>query len=480
MSAESTKRSVSLVKNTLIIAFGKLSTQFLTFLLLPLYTTYLATSEFGTVDLVMTYVTLLAPIITVSLEMGVFRFLIDVRGDAERQKRIISTVVRFTACMLALATVAYLLVWSFVNIPYGLYALGATVAVIMSNMFLQIARGFGDNVKFAVGGMVAGVTTIAANILFIVVMGIGARGMLTSTILANVACAIYLFVALKLYRYIDFRIHDRKLLQQLLGYSAPLVPNGASWWAINAADRTIVAIFLGVAANGVYAAAYRFPLVFNGLFSFFSMSWTESASVHINSPDRDTFFSRTMNAGVKLFGSLGLVMLAGLPIVFNLFVGTAFREAYLYIPLLIVGSFFNSIVGLYSALYIAKKMTKQVMNTSVIAAVVSVVVSLVGIRFVGLYAPAAAMAVAFFAMAVYRHYDMKKYIAIRYEAKTFVVLMLLYAAAITLYYMNTLAGNIANVVIIGAAALALNRSVVAVLWKGVLSKGRVLASSWRR
>lgn len=470
----------SLVKNTLIIAFGKLSTQFLTFLLLPLYTTYLATSEFGTVDLVMTYVTLLAPIITVSLEMGVFRFLIDVRGDTKGQKQIISTVVQFVVCVLAIATVVYLLVWHFVSIPYGLYALGATVAVIVSNMFLQIARGFGDNVKFAIGGMVAGVTTIAANILFIVVMGIGARGMLTSTILANVACAIYLFVALKLYRYIDFSIHNRKLLQQLLGYSAPLVPNGASWWAINAADRTIVAVFLGVAANGIYAAAYRFPLVFNGLFSFFSMSWTESASVHINSPDRDTFFSRTMNASVKLFGSLGLVMLAGLPIVFNLFVGTAFREAYLYIPLLIVGSFFNSIVGLYSALYIAKKMTKQVMNTSVIAAAVSVVVSLVGIRFVGLYAPATAMTVAFFAMAVYRHYDMKKYIAIRYEAKTFVALMLLYAAAISLYYMNTLVGNIVNVVIIGAAALALNRSVVAVLWRGVLSKGRVLARNWRK
>jgi len=83
-------------------------------------------------------------------------------------------------------------------------------------------------------------------------------------------------------------------------------------------------------------------------------------------------------------------------------------------------------------------------------------------------------------MAVYRHYDMKKYITIQYEAKTFVVLALLYASAITLYYMNTLAGNIANVVIIGAAALALNRSIATVLWRGVLSKGRVLARTWRR
>ena len=38
----------------------------------------------------------------------------------------------------------------------------------------------------------------------------------------------------------------------------------------------------------------------------------------------------------------------------------------------------------------------------------------------------------------------------------------------------------ADVVIIGAAALALNRSIATVLWRGVLSKGRVLARTWRR
>ena len=125
-------------------------------------------------------------------------------------------------------------------------------------------------------------------------------------------------------------------------------------------------------------------------------------------------------------------------------------------------------------------MTKQVMNTSVIAAAVSVAVSLIGIRFVGLYAPAAAMAVAFFAMAIYRHCDMKKHVTIRYEAKTFLVLALLYAVAISLYYMNTLVGNIANIVIIGTAVFLLNRSVVAVLWKGVVSKGREFTKTWRR
>ena len=465
-------KQTALIKNTLIIAFGRISTQFLTFLLLPLYTTYLSTTEFGSVDLIMTYVSLLAPIITMSLEAGVFRFLIDARGDAKEQKRVISSVLQFVSLTVLAAVFIYLFIQSFLDIPYGLCALGVVVAVIVSNVFLQITRGFGNNLKFAIGGMVSGVTTVLANVYFVVVLKFGVQGMLTATVLANIACAIYLFISQKLYRYIDFRIHDKKLMRQLLGYSIPLIPNNASWWITNVADRTIISINLSVSANGIYAAAYRFPWILTGLFSFFDMSWTESASVHINSSDRNVFFSKTMNASVKLFGSLGLVMIAGLPIIFNLFVGASFREAYTYIPALVVGSFLNSIAGIYTALYIAKKMTKHVMYTSVIAAVTSITTSLLGVRIIGLFAPAAAMIAASLVTIVYRHYDMKKYIAIRYEAKTFVVLALLYAVAISLYYMNTLIGNIANIIIIGIAVLLLNRSVAVVLWKGVLSKGR--------
>lgn len=473
-------KHTTLIKNTFIIAFGRISTQFLTFLLLPLYTTYLATNEFGTVDLVMTYVALLAPIISLSLEAGVFRFLIDARGNSKVKKRIISSALQIVLFMVLAAVIIYWLAHIFIDIPYGFYIFGVIIAVMLSNMSLQIARGFGDNLKFAVGGMVSGVITIVANAFFLIVMKDGIRGMLISAILANIACTVYLTVALKIYRYIDFYTYDKDMRKKLLSYSTPLVPNGVSWWVVNAADRTIVSMLLGVAANGIYAAAYRFPWIINGMFSFFDMSWTESASVHISSPDRNVFFSKTMNASVKLFGSLGLVMIAGLPAIFNLLIGAAFRGAYLYIPTLIVGSFFNSIAGLYVALYIAKKMTKQVMVTSVIAAVASIVISLVGVRIIGLFAPAAAMISASLVTIVYRHYDMKKYIAIRYEAKTFVVLALLYTIAISLYYMNTLVGNIANIIIIGVSVLLLNRSVAVVLWKGVLSKRRRFAKRRRK
>ena len=64
-------------KTTIIIFFGKVCTQLISFFLLPLYTAYLATAEYGLVDLIQTYVTLLVPIITLELEMSIFRYLID-------------------------------------------------------------------------------------------------------------------------------------------------------------------------------------------------------------------------------------------------------------------------------------------------------------------------------------------------------------------------------------------------------------------
>ena len=79
-----------LAKNTIIIFLGKVCTRLISFLLLPLYTSYLLTEEYGLVDLVTTYVTLIVPIITMELEMSVFRYLVDCRKDKNETKKVYS------------------------------------------------------------------------------------------------------------------------------------------------------------------------------------------------------------------------------------------------------------------------------------------------------------------------------------------------------------------------------------------------------
>ena len=66
-----------LIKNTGIIAIGNLSTKLITFLLLPLYTSILSTSEYGTIDYIVSIASFCIPFVSLLLDSGAVRFLID-------------------------------------------------------------------------------------------------------------------------------------------------------------------------------------------------------------------------------------------------------------------------------------------------------------------------------------------------------------------------------------------------------------------
>lgn len=458
-----------LIKNTLIIGLGKVSTQLISFLLLPLYTFFLSPNEYGTVDLVITYIALIVPTVTLQLEMSSFRFLVDVREDEAQKKLIVSNVLRLVLPILIILAVGFGVIASLLSIPYATLVALIVVATIFSHLFLQFARGFGDNKNFSIASIITGVTTLIVSIWLIAFAGFGAEGMLLSLALANLICAVYLFITLKLWRYIGLSNNDRALQKKLIAYSLPLVPNGVSWWVINVSDRTIITLLLGAAANGIYAVSNKYAAIFSGIFSIFAMSWTESASLHINSKGRDVFFSQTSNAIIRLFGSFGLLLIAGIPLIFSFLVSAHYNQSYLYIPILIVAAFFNAIVLLYSAVYVARKMTKQVMNTSLAAAGINIVLTIGLIPFLGLFAAAISTAVAYLAMAIFRHYDLKKYVKITYQKGLFLKIALLYVIAMTLYYLNTPLGNVANILIIATSAIILNRSAMKIVSTKILS-----------
>jgi O-antigen/teichoic acid export membrane protein len=458
-----------LIKNTLILGLGRVSTQLVLFFLLPLYTYFLTPTEYGIVDLVITYAALLTPAITLQLEMASFRFLIDARGNELQKKLVISNVLRMVMPIIIISTLVFIMIASVFSIPYASQIIFLIVIIIFSNLFLQFARGLGENKKYAVASIATALTTLIASVWFIAFSGLGATGLLLSIALSNLVCVIYLFMSLKMWRYIGFNNTNITLQKEMIGYSLPLIPNGISWWIINVSDRTVITILLGAAANGIYAVSNKYAAIFSSIFAIFSMSWTESASVHIDSKDRDVFFSQTTNAVIRLFGSFGLVLIAVIPLIFSLLVSAQFNESYLYIPILILGAFFNAIVGMYSAVYVAKKLTKKVMNTSLVAAGINIILTLVLMPFIGIYAAAISTAVAFLAMSIFRHYDLKKYVSISYEKGLFFKIGSLYVVAMLLYYFNTPVANIANVLIISIASVYLNRSAIKVIRNKVLS-----------
>lgn len=463
-----------LAKNTIIIFLGKVCTQLISFLLLPLYTSYLITEEYGFVDLVTTYVTLIVPIITMELEMSVFRYLVDCRKDKDEKKRVFSNNFIILLASLGIFIVLYLIVSCFWKFDYRYLILFDIVICTFSGNFLQIARGVGRTIDYAISCIITGVSTILLNILLIVVFKLGAFGMITSMAVANGFGAVYLFIRLKMWQYIDFKKKDKKLIKEMYKYSIPLVPNGISWWIVNVSDRTIITAILGAAANGIYAVSNKFPTILSSLLGIFNLSWSESAALHINSPDRDEFFSDVCNTMTKLFTCLGVGMIAVMPFVFPLLVNHSYDEAFYYIPILVLGSVFNVVICLYSAVYIAKKMTKQVAMTSIIGAVINLVVNLVLIRYIGLFAAALSTAISYFVMMMYRHFDLKKYMTITYEKGLVIKTVLIFVFAIVLYYQRNIWLDLVSLVVVVIYAVLMNKAFLKASYQTVCGKFKSL------
>lgn len=426
-----------LAKNTVIVSIGKICTQLITFFLLPVYTAVLSNEEYGVVDLLNTLTSLLLPIATLQIEQGIFRYLLDCRENKEKQTTLITTVSKFILVQSAICILIFLCASPFIHNEYKYFLMANLLMGILSSISLQICRGLGDNKTYAVGSFITGALTVILNVIFIVVFKWGAYGMLIATAISNLLCAIYVFVKKKIYKYIDIKQNDKKLLKDIIKYSVPLIPNMISWWIVSASDRTIISAVIGVAQNGIYSAANKFSGIFSTLYSVFNLTWTESASININSEDRDEFFSKIFDFIVRFFGSLCLGTIAVMPFVFGILVNEKFAESYYQIPILILGSVFNILVSFLGSVYVAKKLTKEIAKTSIIAAIINIVVNIALINQIGLYAASISTVIAYFAMFIYRWIDVKKYVSIKTNKALIAVLSVSFLVAIITYYLKT-------------------------------------------
>lgn len=272
-------RIKDLAKNTLIITIGRISTQFITFLLLPLYTALLTTEEYGTVDLITTLVQLFIPIVSLMIDQGVFRYLLSSENE-NTKKEVISNAFFLLLGLNFVFIIIYLLLLPLITVKYKIWILLILVITAFSNLFLQISRGLKKTFDYALGSFICSLITITLNVLCIAFIKMSAVGMLLATFIGNVVCCIYLFFKLEINKYLSLSSVNKKTLLNELKYSIPLIPNQLSLWVMNSSDRLIVSFILGTAANGILAVSHKFPAIFMTFFNIFQLAWHETGTVH--------------------------------------------------------------------------------------------------------------------------------------------------------------------------------------------------------
>ena len=379
-------RQKDLAKNTAILTVGKVCTQCISFFLLPLYTAILSAEDYGTFDLFVTYATLLLPLINWQLDQGLFRFMLDYRGNKDEQKKLFSTLLLSSTAQNIIYVILFICIEPFLKIENAYFLLLYVVLQVYNALFLQFVRGLGYSIKYTIASFISASATTVLNVIALVFLRMGLQGLFVSTLTAQLLTLIYLVVSSRSWEYFSLKNARIGTFKKVGTYSIPLIPNNLAWWVVNASDRTIISHVLGTAANGIYSVANKFPNVFINFYNILNLSWTETVSLHYNDEDRDEFLTDTMTSLVKLFVAACLGIVACMPFVFPIMVNAKYNAAYNQILILMYAMLFRVLVGLYSCVYVAQKNAKKIAYTSISAAIINITVDLILINKIQVFA----------------------------------------------------------------------------------------------
>lgn len=462
-------KNKELVKNTIIIFIGKFCTQFITLLLLPLYTHFLSTEDYGYIDLIQTYLTFFIPLILLKIDAGIFRFLIDARKSEEEKNKIITNGIFIMFVELIISTILFAVAVKIFSIKYSILIVMNLISLSVLTFLLQIVRGIGKNKQYSFSSIIAAIVTIVLNLIFLVGFHKNGKYVLIASLISNIICTIYLLIVNKILKNVKIKYIDKKLIKDLLKYSIPMIPNELSWWIVHVSDRTIISYALGVAANGIYSVSCKFSNILSNIFNIFNLSWQESAALHINDTDKDEFFSNVINKVFNLFICFCIGILACLPFVFELLIKDSYREAYKYVPILLLANIFSVLIGLIGSIYVAKKMTKEVAKTTMIAAIINLTIDIALIKVIGIYAAAISTLVSYMLLAIYRYIDVQKYVKVKIPIKNIVVNSIIFILVVVLYLYNNIALNVINLLLCILYAIIVNKELL-IEFKKVIGK----------
>ena len=415
-------REKQLVKNTLILSIGTFLARFTSIITLPILTAFLSKRDYGVYDLLITLVSLVLPTITLKIDMGIFRFLIDCRGNIRKIQKLITTAYFFIIPMsLIVSFMAFYFIKAspLTKILIALYFFSEAIW----GLTLQIIRGLSKNFFYSIASISNSIISMILIVLLISKLRQGINGLLIAIILGQLTTVCFLFIITKLYKYISIHLFSILELKMVLSYSWPLVPNSLSFWVMNLSDRLIISTILGLEANAVYAVANKIPQLFSSMQGAFVAAWQENAALYVSDEDVEEYYSKMFDAIFRLLSGIMALLIAITPFIFWLLVKGDYDIAYYQMPILFLGMLFLALSSFLGGIYTAHKKTKNVGITTIIAAILNFIINMIFIKNIGLYAASVSTTISYFFLCIYRMIDIKSIQKIKYNIEKIILII---------------------------------------------------------
>ena len=375
----------SLAKNTVLLAMGTILNKLLQFVMIPFFSRWLSTEDYGSFDLFCTYALLLIPILTLASSEAVFRFLVDEEDDSHKKRYITNGFVICTCMVFAFIVVIIAfsakVKWNYTT-PFLLFVIGQ----VYNNYLQGYMRGIKKLNIYSFCSAISTVFIAVGVTAFVFWNKLGLSGILYGYAFGYIVGDLLIVIATKFWRLFDFRTFSIQCCKEMTKYSYPLIPNNICWWVIGASDRMIINWQIGAVANGVYAIAHKVPNLCSAIFGVFNISWQQAASEMRDDKEKEKYFNYILNVLLSLIISLCCGIVAINFVLFDYVFDLKYCDGRLYAPILVSALIFSSISNFFGGIQISMKRTKANGLSTMCGAIANVVIHIALVQAIGLYA----------------------------------------------------------------------------------------------
>lgn len=367
-------------------------------MLLPIFTRIFSVDEYGTIDIIATFTTLLSVTGAFALPSAISRYYShSLNGKTLDRGKLFSSVLSFSILGNALLCALVFLFADQISkllteqTEFSLFIrLGALAALFdsLSKINLIIIRRQRRIVLFSSINIVTTITYTFLALGLVLWFDSGLMGIFAAQVIANF---LKLVIGLIVNRKLLTKALSIEYLKLALKYSVPLFPATFVTWANDQLNRLIILYFLGLYGVGIFSAGVKISLLVVLFTEIFQMAWGPFSMEILAIKKRDEIYQKTLRYYLGFFLIMGLVLISVSSNIVTILVPQEYYESYKIIPWIIGAKIIHyggAIINLGTTVT-GKTIANSISEWT--GLIVNICISLILVQYIGVIGPAIAL-----------------------------------------------------------------------------------------
>jgi O-antigen/teichoic acid export membrane protein len=396
---------MTFLKNSAIYLGSSIVNKAIPFLLLPVMTKYLSTSQYGKMAIYLILISFYSAFIGMAINTSISKNYYNY--SKEKMAIHIGNIFIILFVSFSIFLILTLAGWVFFDnlfsISYKWIVLipFISLATMINTINLTIFRNEGRALKYGIYEILKTIINVGLTLIFLLYFNSGwysqVIGIFASFFIFSIIGTIIMYKG----KYISFRI-DYDDIKYILKLSVPLIPHVIAGIIIALSDRIFIERMVGLSAVGIYSVGYTFGSILIIYTDAFQMAWGPwfYKEVSVNSiKNKIKVVKYTYLYILSIFiisCSLSFFAVFILP----LFVNNKYESAKYYIPWITIAYAFQGLYKVFMPYLVHLHRTSYLAFSSTIAAIINIVLNYFLIKEFGALGGAYATVIAFLSSAV--------------------------------------------------------------------------------